>query len=276
MLTAQTSETRKNVRSVVANLGAALSPFGGLIFILALWQFLTTVFAIPDYLLPSPISVFHRLTREWLTLADHASITLIEVLAGFLASIVIGIPIAFCLVLSRPLERMVMPMIVASQAIPKVAIAPILVIWLGFGLIPKVAVSFLIAFFPVVVSTVAGLKSVETDMIDLVRSMGASTLKIMMRVRLPAALPQIFAGLKVAICMSVVGAIVGEFVGADKGLGYVLLTATGTLDGTLVWAALVILIILGVALYQIIARIERASIRWHVSIRADDQKIFTS
>ena len=259
-----------------ARLVNALTPFVGFGALILIWILITTVFDIPDYLLPSPIGVARRASVEWRILLTQTSYTLIEIVAGFLGGILIGIPMAFAVVLSRPVERIVLPIVVASQAIPKVAIAPILVIWLGFGLFPKIVISFLIAFFPILVSTITGLKSVETEMIDLVRSMGASTAKIMLRVRLPSALPQIFSGLKVAIAMAVVGAIVGEFVGADRGLGYLLLTATGALDGTLLWAALVVLIALGILLFQIVARIERVAIRWHVSVRINDQQKFTS
>ena len=259
-----------------ARLAHLIMPFVGVGAVLLLWLVITTVFKIPDYLLPSPISVVRRAFLEWRTLLNQTSYTLIEIVAGFLGSVLIGIPMAFAVVLSRPVERVVLPLVVASQAIPKVAIAPILVIWLGFGLFPKIVISFLIGFFPVLVSTIAGLKSVETEMIDLVRSMGASTTKIIFRVRLPSALPQIFSGLKVAIALSVVGAIVGEFVGADRGLGYLLLTATGALDGPLVWAALLVLIGLGILLFQIVATVERVAIRWHVSIRANDPRTFTS
>ncbi len=261
--------------SFTKRLAGILTPFAGVGALILIWAIVTAVFQIPDYLLPSPMSVVKRASTEWHVLLSQSGQTLIEIVAGFLASILIGIPMAFAVVLSRPVERIILPMVVASQAIPKVAIAPILVIWLGFGLLPKIVVSFLIAFFPILVSTITGLKSVETDMVDLVRSMGASTAKVMLRVRLPAALPQIFAGLKVAISLSVVGAIVGEFVGADKGLGYLLLTATGALDGTLVWSALIVLIALGIALFQIVAAIERFAIRWHVSVRANEQG-FTS
>ena len=259
-----------------ARLTHSIMPFVGVGALLLLWALITAIFKIPDYLLPSPISVVRRAFLEWRTLLNQTSYTLVEIVAGFLGSVLIGIPMAFAVVLSRPVERIVLPLVVASQAIPKVAIAPILVIWLGFGLFPKIVISFLIGFFPVLVSTITGLKSVETEMIDLVRSMGASTMKIIFRVRLPSALPQIFSGLKVAIALSVVGAIVGEFVGADRGLGYLLLTATGALDGPLVWAALLVLIGLGVLLFQIVAAVERVAIRWHVSIRANDPRTFTS
>lgn len=268
--------SQSTISPVIARFTRALMPLVGFGALLLIWFLITTLFNIPDYLLPSPVAVVRRASLEWRILLSQTSYTLIEIVAGFLGGILIGIPMAFAVVLSRPVDRIVLPMVVASQAIPKVAIAPILVIWLGFGLFPKIVISFLIAFFPILVSTITGLKSVETEMIDLVRSMGASTTKIMLRVRLPSALPQIFSGLKVAIALAVVGAIVGEFVGADRGLGYLLLTATGALDGTLVWAALLVLIGLGILLFQIVAAIERVWIRWHVSVRINDQQSFTS
>jgi len=163
-----------------------------------------------------------------------------------------------------------MPAVVMSQTVPKVAIAPILIIWLGFGMLPKIAITFLIAFFPIVISTAVGLKSVETDMLDLVRSMGSSKLKLLLRVRMPTALPHMFAGLKIAICLAVVGAIVGEFVGSDEGLGYLILVSAGALDGPMTWAALVLLVVMGVLLFATVGWIERLVIPWHVSIRAAD------
>jgi NitT/TauT family transport system permease protein len=243
---------------------------------LALWAGVVTTFSIPDYLLPSPQAVAVRLVKEWPLLWKHGLYTLTSVLSGFAASIAIGVPIAFGIVLSPSIERLTMPFLVMSQTIPKVAIAPILVVWLGFGILPKIAIVFLISFFPIVVSTVVGLKSVETDMIDLVRSMGARTVKIMLRVRAPSALPQMFAGFKIAVCLAVVGAIVGEFVGSDRGLGYLLLTSTGTLDGPLVWAALIVLIAMGMALFAIVSRIERLAIPWHVSVRVEDAAAYQS
>jgi len=253
-----------------------LLPFLALIAVLVLWSAGVRVFEIPDYLLPAPQDVIRRIVRDWYVLARNASYTLQSVLSGFAAGVLVGVPLAFAVVLSRGVERVTMPFLVMSQAVPKVAIAPILVVWLGFGILPKIAIVFLIAFFPIVVSTVVGLKSVETDMIDLVRSMGARTLKIMLRVRGPTALPQMFAGFKIAICLSVVGATVGEFVGSDRGLGYLLLTASGTLDGTLVWSALFILIAIGIVLFAIVSKLERLAIPWHVSIRAEETAAYQS
>jgi NitT/TauT family transport system permease protein len=251
-------------------------PVIAMIAVLILWSAAVEVFSIPEYLLPAPLDVVRRIGRDWHLLARNAAYTLQSVLIGFSTGVLIGVPLAFAVVLSRTIERVTMPFLVMSQTIPKVAIAPILVVWLGFGILPKIAVVFLISFFPIVVSTVVGLKSVESDMIDLVRSMGARTLKIMLRVRGPSALPQMFAGFKIAICLSVVGAIVGEFVGSDTGLGYLLLTSTGTLDGTLVWSALFILIAMGIVLFTVVSRLERLAIPWHVSIRAEETAVYQS
>lgn len=253
-----------------------LIPLLALVLALTAWSAVVAIFAIPDYLLPAPQAVAARILKDWPLLWKHGIYTLVSVLTGFAASIAIGVPIAFAIVLSRSMERLVMPFLVMSQTIPKVAIAPILVVWLGFGILPKIAIVFLISFFPIVVSTVVGLKSVETDMIDLVRSMGAGMPKIMLRVRAPSALPQMFAGFKIAVCLAVVGAIVGEFVGSDRGLGYLLLTSTGTLDGPLIWAALLVLIAMGVILFAIVSAIERIAIPWHVSVRAEDAAAFQS
>ena len=251
-------------------------PVGAMIGVLVLWAAAVKVFEIPDYLLPAPQDVVRRMVRDWHVLARNAAYTLQSVLIGFAAGALVGVPLAFAVVLSRSIERVTMPLLVMSQTIPKVAIAPILVVWLGFGILPKIAIVFLISFFPIVVSTVVGLKNVEADMIDLVRSMGANTLKIMLRVRGPSALPQMFAGFKIAICLSVVGAIVGEFVGSDRGLGYLLLTSTGTLDGTLVWSALFILIAIGMILFAVVSKLERLTIPWHVSIRAEETAAYQS
>ena len=244
--------------------------------VVLVWAVVVRLFAIPHYLLPAPQDVAARIVKEAPVLWRNGLYTLSSVLAGFAAGVAIGVPLAFMIVMNRSIERVATPFLVMSQTIPKVAIAPILVVWLGFGILPKIAIVFLISFFPIVVSSVVGLKSVESDMIDLVRSMGAGTTKIMLRVRGPSALPQMFAGFKIAVCLSVVGAIVGEFVGSDRGLGYLLLTSTGTLDGTLVWSALFVLIAMGMALFGIVSKLERWMLPWHVSVRAEETALYQS
>jgi NitT/TauT family transport system permease protein len=244
--------------------------------VLVVWSVAVAIFDIPDYLLPAPEDVVLRMIKDHALLAKNGLYTLQSVLLGFLASVLIAVPLAFAVVYSRSIERVAMPFLVMSQTIPKVAIAPILVVWLGFGIMPKIAVVFLISFFPILVSTVVGLKSVENEMIDLVRSMGASRMKLMLRVRGPSSLPQMFAGFKIAICLAVVGAIVGEFVGSDAGLGYQLLISTGTLDGTMVWAALFILIAIGMSLFTIVSKLERLLMPWHISVRAEEAAVYQS
>lgn len=249
---------------------SAVGPLSILVGFIALWWAFTALFHIPNYLLPSPGEIFWRSVRDWRVLATGSGYTLLCVIYGFILSVVVGVPLALLIVLNRTCERILMPAVVMSQTVPKVAIAPILIIWLGFGMLPKVAITFLIAFFPIVISTAVGLKSVETDMLDLVRSMGSSKLKLLLRVRMPTALPHMFAGLKIAICLAVVGAIVGEFVGSDEGLGYLILTSAGSLDGPMTWAALVLLVVIGVLLFAFIGWVERLIIPWHVSIRTAD------
>jgi NitT/TauT family transport system permease protein len=160
-------------------------------------------------------------------------------------------------------------LLVFSQSVPKIAIAPLFVVWFGFGIIPKVIAAFMLGFFPIVVSTVMGFKSVDPDMLDLARSMKASRLATFMRISLPQALPSIFAGLKVSITLAVVGAVVGEFVGSNSGIGYLLQIANGNFDLPLMFAALTVLSAIGVLLFVAIDVVERLLIPWHASQRLD-------
>lgn len=220
-----------------------------LVLILILWQFSASWFDIPDYLLPTPAAIVQEFVSEFSTLWSHGMTTLSEVLTGFVLSVAIAIPLAILIVYSVAMERALYPLLVISQVVPKVSVAPLFVVWLGFGLGPKVIIVFLIAFFPIVIDTIVGLRSVEEDMIDLVRSMGAGPVKTFLKIRLPAALPNIFGGLKVAITLAVVGAVVAEFVGSDRGLGYLLLVATGRLDTELLFAAIAFLSGMGLILF---------------------------
>jgi NitT/TauT family transport system permease protein len=165
------------------------------------------------------------------------------------------------------LDKSITPFLVLSQTFPKVAIAPLLIIWFGLGMLPKILVSFLVAFFPVIISEVTGMRSVETETMELIHSMQATPLQTFWKIRLPYALPHLFAGLKVAIAFAIVGAVVGEWVVADKGLGYVLLWASGNLDTPMLFSVFVILMGIGVILYYAIVWLERLFIPWHVSIR---------
>jgi len=250
--------------------GAAVAGF------LVAWSLAVRLFKIPPYLLPAPEDVALLLYENREMFLQNSWVTVQEVLVGFLASVFIATPLAIVVVLNRALERTLMPLLVMSQTVPKVAIAPLFVVWLGFGFLPKVAVAFLISFFPILIAAIAGLKSVETDMLDLVRSMGATTGQLVWKVRIPTALPQFFSGLKISICLSVVGAIVGEFVGSDKGLGYLLLTSAGDLNGQLTYATIVILIFIGMILFGAVCWAEKWVIPWHVSVRVKEESLWQS
>src|SRR5881409_1619055 len=237
--------------------------------LLVLWEVVILVFRIPPYLIPAPLDVVVQLVNEWPKLLRESLVTTYATLGGFGLSIAFGIPMALLIAYSRTVEGFVYPLLVFSQSVPKVAIAPLFVVWFGFGIIPKVISAFLLAFFPIVVSTVVGFKSVERDMLDLARSMKASKLQVFMRISLPQALPSIFAGLKVSVTLAVVGAVVGEFVGSNSGIGYVLQIANGNFDLPLMFAALTILSLVGVILFALVDLVERFMIPWHASQRYD-------
>src|SRR4051794_9996298 len=240
-----------------------------ILLLIVLWELVIRVFHIPPYLVPAPEAVVKQLIAEWPRLLKESIPTTNATLGGFALSIAFGIPMALIIAYSRTVESFVYPLLVFSQSVPKIAIAPLFVVWFGFGIIPKVISAFMLGFFPVVVSTVVGFKSVDAEMIDLARSMKASKLQIFHRISLPQALPSVFAGLKVSVTLAVVGAVVGEFVGSNSGIGYVLQRSIGTFDLPTMFAALVILALLGVILFWVVDRIEKLVIPWHVSQRDD-------
>ncbi len=249
----------------------AMRPLWLIIVLIIGWDLCIRLFKIPPYLIPTPWQVVQQLFKEWPMLWREALPTLYATLGGFVLSALVGVPIAMWIAYSRLVESFVYPLLVFSQSVPKVAIAPLFVVWFGFGVIPKVIAAFLLGFFPVIVATVQGFKSIESDVIDLARSMGASPLKVFIKFRLPQAMPAIFSGLKVSVTLAVVGAVVGEFVGSNSGLGYVLQKANGTFDLPLMFAALVILSMIGVLLFLLLELIERWVLPWHASQRHDMQ-----
>lgn len=246
-----------------------MRPFLLLILIVVAWDLAIRVFRIPAYQVPAPGDVVKVLWTDWPELLSQSLPTTYATLLGFLASAVFGIPIAMLIAGSKTVESYVYPLLVFSQSIPKVAIAPLFVVWFGFGIFPKIIAAFLLGFFPVVVSAVQGFKSVDPDMVDLARAMKGSRFNVFCAVNLPHAMPAIFSGLKVSVTLAVVGAVVGEFVGSNSGIGYVLQRSIGTFDLPTMFAALVILALLGVVLFWVVDRIERLVIPWHVSQRAD-------
>lgn len=241
---------------------------GSFLLIFVLWDVGVRLFKVPAYLLPGPLAVFATIGEYWQELVTQALWTTGAILAGFVAAGVVAIPLAMLLVVSPVMGRLIYPPMVATQAIPKIALAPLFIVWFGFGLMPKVAVAFLIAFFPVVIDTIVGLRSIDPGMVQLARSMGAPPHRVFLKLRLPNALPMIFSGLKVASGLAVVGALTGEFVGSDRGLGHVLVQASGNLNTALLFATLVILSLIAMALFYAVELVERIMIPWHVSQRS--------
>ena len=248
-----------------ALLSAWVRPVILVLVLLVLWDLTIRLFRIPPYLIPSPWSVVQQLVAEWPRLLKESIPTTYATLGGFALSIAFGIPMALVIAYSRTVESYVYPLLVFSQSVPKIAIAPLFVVWFGFGIIPKIIAAFMLGFFPVVVSTVMGFKSVDPDMLDLARSMKAGRLETFLRISLPQALPSIFAGLKLSITL----AVVGEFVGSNSGIGYLLQIANGNFDLPLMFAALTVLSGIGVLLFVAIDVVERMMIPWHASQRHD-------
>jgi NitT/TauT family transport system permease protein len=224
--------------------------------ILLAWQFAVPLLGLSEFVLPTPLAIGKRIVTDVDLLAAHSYITLLEVLAGFLAGVLIGIPLALAIFYSKTFERAVYPLLVALQTVPKIALAPLLVLYLGYGWWPKISLAFLISFFPIVISTVVGLQSLDKGLVNMVRSMGSTEWQTFFKVRLPAALPSIFGGLKVAISLAVIGAIIGEYIAAERGLGYLQLQANSQFDTTLNFATVVTISLLGVLLYFVLALIE--------------------
>ena len=220
---------------------AWVRPFLFLIFIVVIWDLTIRVFRIPAYQIPAPGDVVAVLWTDWPELLRQAWPTTYATICGFPLSALFGIPVAMLIAGSKTVESYVYPLLVFSQSVPKIAIAPLFVVWFGFGIIPKVISAFLLGFFPVVVSAVQGFKSVDPDMVDLARAMQGSRFRVFCAVNLPHAMPAIFSGLKVSVTLAVVGAVVGEFVGSNSGIGYVLQRSIGTFDLPTMFAALVIL-----------------------------------
>ena len=227
------------------------------LFFLMLWQIAVPLFGLSEFILPTPWQVARRIVSDFPLLIANAYVTLFEVVAGFICAIAVGVPMALAIFYSRPFERAVYPLLIALQTIPKIVLAPLLVLYLGYGWAPKIFLAFLIAFFPIVIATVVGLQALEPSMVNLVRSMGASEAQTFWKVRLPAALPNIFGGLKVAVALAVIGAVIGEYVAAERGLGYLQLQANAKLDTTLNFASVVMVSLVGVLLYSAVMFCER-------------------
>ena len=240
-----------------------------LVFIASLiaWEVAIVVFDVKEFLVPRPSRVFLQLVSSNINWPYHFWVTTYETLAGFAVAAIFGIGVAYLIVNYKRLNQILYPYILLAQVVPKVAIAPLFFIWFGFGELPKVLVAFLVAFFPIIIDTVVGLNAADPDMLDFMRTLGASRYKTFIKVKLPVALPHIFGGFKVAITLAVIGAVIGEFVGAESGLGYMIIRAQSHFKTDQVFASLFLLGVLGMALFLGFVLLERLAIPWYAKMK---------
>jgi NitT/TauT family transport system permease protein len=229
--------------------------------LLLAWEIIVPLTGLSELILPLPSAIGGAIVEYWQILLKHTQVTFLESVYGFALGIGIGVTLALGIFSWKAFERSVYPMLVVLNTVPKVALAPIFVLWFGFGWAPKVLIAFLIAFFPIVISTVVGLKGMDHDMVHLARSMGASQWQTFVKFRLPAAMPSIFGGLKVAITLAVIGAVIGEYVAAEEGLGYLQLLASSEFNSPLNFASLFFIALLGVLLFYVVEIVEKLLVR---------------
>jgi NitT/TauT family transport system permease protein len=271
MTSVTTERTKEQSGFSVAAILRWLTPLAGVFVFLAIWQIGVMVYKVPPYLLPPPTDVAQTFVSEFPRLLRHGWVTTYEMLLGYGLAVAIAIPLAIAITSSKRFDEFVMPTMLFFQVIPKVAVAPLFLVWFGVGALPKVLVAFLISFFPIVIDAAVGLRSMSPEMGDLARSMGSTRLQIFLRFRLPTSLPYLFSGLKVAATLAIAGAVVGEFVGADQGLGYLLLVTNSNMETSLMFATLVALTIIGLTFFYIVEFVEALLIPWHVTHRIREE-----
>jgi len=229
---------------------------------LGVWELASRVLRIPKFVMPAPSEIAAEAWEWRYRFIEHSWVTLFETLGGFALSIVVAVPLATLIVYSPWMRRALYPLIVLLQAVPKIAVAPVLLLIIGYGEMSKVIVAFLVAFFPIVVDTATGLAATPPELLELSRSYRASAFKTFVKVRFPMALPFFFSGLKVAITLAVIGAVVGEFIGSDRGLGYVILSATSYWKTELAFASMILLSLIAILLFGAVCLVERLVCPW--------------
>jgi putative hydroxymethylpyrimidine transport system permease protein len=252
-------KVRSSIGPVLAHAGP---PAVLLVVVFGLWEWGVRAFGIPFYILPAPSRIATLLVTERALLAGEAAVTVLEILLGFGIALVVGIGLALLIFASRTVERAVYPLVIASQTVPVFAIAPLLIVWLGYGMLSKVAMAALIVFFPIVVNTVDGLRAADPDIINLLLILGATPAQVLVKLRAPAALPFVFSGIRIAVATSVIGAVIGEWVGATQGLGFLMIHANAQLHIDLVFAAITVLSLMAVGLFLAVSGIEWLALPW--------------
>lgn len=226
------------------------------------WEGAVRGWGVPEYILPGPWSILRTMWARLDVLAAHSLVTLAEIGLGLAAALVLGVGLAVLIHSSKIVERLLLPLVVASQTVPVFAVAPLLILWFGYGIGSKVVMTAVIVFFPIVINTVDGLRSADPDTLALFKILEASPVQIFWKVRAPQALPFVFSGIKIGVAVSVIGAVIGEWVGSRQGLGYLMIHANAQLQVTLVFAAILWLSFMGVLLYALVGLIERLLTPW--------------
>jgi len=239
-----------------------LYPGALLLLCILVWELAVWHLGVPHYILPAPSQIAKTLILRQPLLVHHTLVTLEEVVVGFMLAFVVGVALAFLMFQFPILERTFYPMVIGSQTVPVFAIAPLLVLWFGYGLPSKVVMAALIVFFPIVVNTLDGLKCADTDAVNLLRILKASRWQILWKVRVPSSLPFVFSGCKIGVSVSTIGAIIGEWVGSTEGLGYLMLHANAQMEISLIFASLLYLTVLGVGLFYLVVLLERWAMPW--------------
>jgi len=239
-----------------------LLPVAGLALLIAIWHLYVVAFDVPKAVLPKPAEVLDATIANWRLVVSEGWITLLESLYGFVLAFALGVPLAVAIAGSRTLNLMFYPLLIATQSLPKVALAPLILVWLGIGMESKLAIAWLVAFFPIVVDTATGLRNTPAEFLDLATAVRASAFQTFWKIRFPAALPFVISGSKVAITLAVIGAVIGEFIGSNEGLGNLLLVANSQVNIPLAFACLIGLAVIGIGLYAAVAAVELALKPW--------------
>jgi len=245
-----------------------------ILVLLVIWELCVRIFKVKEYILPSPIVALKHLflaqpdaNYNWLL---HIRITLMEIALSFAVTSVMGIAIAIGIAWSSAIKKIVMPAFVFLNSLPVVAIAPLLVLWYGYGLKTNILIAFLVSFFPIVINTTVGLSEIDEDLLDLVKYLHGTKTQIFMKLRIPNSLPYIFTGLKISSTMCVVGAIVGEFIASDRGLGYIIINSQYTMDSPPIFAGLMLVSLFGVMLFGLVTAAEKLCMPWHFRAKGSD------
>lgn len=232
------------------------------VLLLVVWEVGVRAFAVPTWILPAPTEIWEAAVLWAPELFFNSIVTLRETVVGFALALVLSVPLAMIIAFSARARRVLYPIVLALQSVPKVAIAPLVTLWFGINEWPKIVIVVLVCFFPILVNVVAGLESAPRGMLDLMRSLRASEVMIFRRLRMPYALPHLFTGCKVAITFAIIGAVIGEFVAAQEGLGYLILMSTSQSQTPLAFAAIIVLTLMGVVLFGAIEAVQRRVVGW--------------